>query len=1053
MAMQVIDALESRSEDGDRLDAGRASGSATAGKNPLGGTPPAESCDTQKILPLAASMRDGRLSLRGRMLLLALLPATVCSLSLWQLARVDASWPLYVLGTFLLAGMGAAYGLFETRRFLQPIQMMIGQSDRLSARYCGQLPGGSRNEVFALAKSFDAMTAALLTYAESSRQMYVAEAQNAIDLQREYALMQMLRNLASAANSGEPLETALQNSLREVGSYLDWPIGRLVLVVHKKSGEIESERSYWYAPDPKRFCDFVEACDQPAAGAESTGLIGRAEESHLSHWVCDLGRMNDWSRREVALACGLRTGFVIPINAGSDTTAFMEFFTDHRIEAGAEMLELVEAISVELWNTANRFQADSSLRSPSARARRLASIAESMEEAIALTDASGRIEWANGGLTRLVGFNAAQLIGKNLTELLFATDSTSASECRRHMESGIRTVGEVLAAHTDAGDVRWFELEFQPLSGGRDEPGAVFVVVRDVTKQQVTQIALSEALGRARRGSQSRPQFLADLSRGLRAPMNQVLGIADLLLKSQLDERQRGLVGSLNRSVEAFLNILNDMLDLSKIESGQMKLEVQDFDPGALIENLLGRAAPLAHAKGIELVCQLSPKLPAMVRGDPARLRQILNKLLHNALKFTERGEVAVTVETLGEHPQSRYGASTAPIRFEVRDTGTGMRPQILEKIFVTPIKGDCPPPDRPGDIGLGLTLCRRLAELMEGSIGASSRIGEGSTFYLEVPLALGDCSANALPVDGSGSFTGRRVLIAEDNPTNRRILCEQLTALNMDCALAENGRQALQMLRIAANSASPFDIAVVDMKMPFMDGAELTEKIRSDPSLRPLRVIMLTSLSGCADAGHVPSAGVDAYLLKPVRHQDLVAALTAATGTAPSTSGGTASVAPSAGLAPVALPVVDGGRRSEPGNPTLVTIPSPRKVLEKRVLDEIALMERDGASGLLRRLVATYETSSRSLVQATDLNLANRDGSGAAQALHTLKLSSANLGALRFSRACGEIETLARQQRLADAQLRWPAIRAEHERVLLALQALFSVGIAADADLQELGR
>lgn len=1047
--MQVIDVSQSRSEDADRIDAR----CADSGDSSLASAPPQESSDSQTVPRLAASMRDGRLSLRARMLLLALLPATASSLAFCQLTWLNANWPVYLIAALAMIGLGAAYALLETRRLVGPIQKMIAQSDRLSTQYCGQLPARSRNQVFALAKSFDAMTAALLTHADSSRQMYVTEAQNALDLQRQYALMQMLRNLASAANNGEPLESALQSSLREIGNYLDWPVGRLVLVARKKSGEIESVRSYWHVPDPKRFSAFVDACNESSSDAENTGLIGHAQQSHLSHWVSDLGRMQDWSRREAALACGLRTGFVIPINAGSDTTAFVEFFADHRIEAGAEMLELVEAISVELWNTANRYQAESSLRSPSARARRLASVAESMEEAIALTGADGRIEWANGGLTRLVGFNAAQLIGKNLTDLLFAADPSSAVQCKRHIESGKRAAGVVLAAQGDAGEARWYELQIQPCSDGGEAPNAMIVVVRDVTQHKATQIALSQTLASARHDSQSRPQLLADLSQALRAPMNQVLGVTDLLLESGLDERQRGLVGSLGRSAETLLNIVGDTLDLSQIESGQMKLELQDFDLRALTENLLVRFAPAAHAKGIELVCKLSSKLPAVMRGDPARLRQVLNKLLDNALKFTERGEVAVSVVALAEHSQTHDEAAATPIRFEVRDTGAGMRPRTLEQIFAGSSAQALVPPQRPCGAGLSLTLCRRLVELMGGRIGASSRIGEGSTFYLEVPLALGDCSANALPFDDSATLAGKRVLIAEDNPTNRRVLSEQLSALAMDCALAENGRQALQMLRIAASSASPFDVAVIDMKMPFMDGTELAEKIRSDPSLRALRVIMLTSLASTAGGAHALSAGVDAYLIKPVRHQDLLAAVTAAMRTVASIGSSAGTTTPAPALAPVALPVVDTGRRPELGSRTIVTMPSARKVLEQRVLDEIGLMERNGDKDLLRRLVATYLDSSQSLVQAADLSLARRDGPGVVQALHTLRLSSANLGALRFSRACGEIETLARQQRLTDAQLRWSEVRAEHESVVLSLQALSRTAIVADASLQEVGR
>ncbi|HYA66651.1 MAG TPA: PAS domain-containing protein, partial [Burkholderiaceae bacterium] len=592
--------------------------------------------DPKTASKVSAAMAEGRVSLYVRMVLLAVLPGLVCSLAFDQLARRGAAAPAMMIAAMALAGLSVAYAVFEARRLLRPIRLMIAQSDRLATRYCGQVPGRSRCELMALAKSFDAMTAALLTHANTSRELYAAEAQNTIELQRQYALMQMLRNLASAANNGEPLDTALQSSLREIGTYLDWPVGRLVHVVRKTTGEVESTRSYWYVPDPKQFSVFIDACNAASWEAETTGLIGRAQESHLSHWVCDLGHMQGWSQSQAAAACGLRTGFIVPISAGPQSTAFVEFFTDHRIEASAEMLELVEAISVELWNTANRYQSESALRSPSARTRRLASIAESMDDAVALTADDGRIEWANGGLTRLVGFSATQLIGKNLAEVLFTAGSPSAAECRHQIESGTRVIGLALPTCSDTVDGRWYELQIQPLPDELRATGAVFVVVRDITQQRAAQSALADALASASRESQSRSQLLADVSLGLRAPVNQTLGLADLLLATGLDERQRGLVDSVRRSAETLLSTTSDILDLSKIASGQLTLESQNFDLWALLEDLVGQMAPRAHAKKIELVYERSLNLPTAVRGDSARLRQILAKLIDNAIRFTE---------------------------------------------------------------------------------------------------------------------------------------------------------------------------------------------------------------------------------------------------------------------------------------------------------------------------------------------------------------------------------------------------------------------------------
>jgi len=830
----------------------------------------------ERLPQVAAAMGGQRLTLRWRILLLALLPAVVSGLVLHGLARLGAGLPITLLVALALAGLGIAYAMHQAQRVLRPIRAITAQSDVLTTRYSGQLPGKSRCELGAMARSFDALTGAIERHTDNARQMYEAEVQNSLDLQRQYALMQMLRNLASAANNGEPLQRALENSLREIGSYLDWPVGRLVLEVRKSTGEVESVRSEWYAPNRERFSAFIDASNEASREAENTGLIGLARESNLSHWISDLGRMQDWPRRGAALACGLRTGFVIPISAGADTAAFVEYFADHRIEAGAEMLELVEAISVELWSTANRYQSESSLRSTSTRARRLASIAESMEDAVAVTTANGRIEWANGGLTRLVGYTATQTIGKDIPELLFGAESTSAAECLRHLASGAPVAGLVLPVRVDGARSRWYELEIQPMADASGGFAGSFVIVRDVTGHRTAQSALREDLERARQASQSKSQFLANMSHEIRTPMNGVLGMTELLLGTDLDERQRRFLELLHRSAESLLDIINDILDLSKIEAGKLALESIDFDLRTLIEDVVELLAPRAHQKRIELAYQFGAGLATTVRGDPTRLRQILLNIVGNAIKFTERGEVTLTVEALASDPALPPGPPTTRVRFVVRDSGVGMRPEAIERLFSVYMQADQDSSRRYGGSGLGLAICAQLTELMNGQICASSRIGEGSVLQVELPLQHGDPSDVAPKTVGVESLVGKRVLIAEDNPTNRRILSEQLLALSMDCALAENGRQALQMLRIAANSTSPFDVAIVDMKMPIMDGMDVIKSVRAEPALCALRLVLLTSIAGRDDAGRAHAIGVDAYLSKPVRQRDLISCLAA---------------------------------------------------------------------------------------------------------------------------------------------------------------------------------
>ncbi len=831
------------------------------------------------IALIAPALAPRRLSPAARLTALALLPATIGALAFSVLASHGAGALVLALAGVMLSALTMLFVMLQARALLRPLRAITAHCERIAARYQGEPPPRARDELVALARAHDAMAGAMFRNAEGARQKYLAEAQNSLDLQREYALMQMLRNLACVANDGESLERALQDCLREIGGYLDWPVGRLVWVERAADGRIERLRSHWYVPDAARFPAFLAASDDAQIGADARELIGRAQQSKLSHWFSDLGRLDDWPRREQALACGLRTGFVIPITTGEDTGAFVEFFSDHRIEASAEMLELVEAISVELWRTASRCPVEvSARRAMSLRERQLLAIVEGMEGAVAVVDGHGRVEWVNAALTRLVGCNAAQAVGCDLPELLFGTDPVSAGECRRYLQSTERVTACVLTARSGEAEPRWFELEIEPMPGEGNMPSGRFVIVRDITRDRATHLALIEALEVAKQASQSKSQFLANMSHEIRTPMNGVLGMAELLMGTELDERQRRYTESLSRSGEALLDIINDILDFSKIEAGKLELETIDFDLRALVEDLVELLAPRAHQKRIELAFAMSADVPVLVRGDPTRLRQVLVNVIGNAIKFTERGEVVLRVEaaaadTGGDRPDAR------PICFVVRDTGIGMRPEVVDRLFSVFMQADQSSSRRHGGTGLGLAICRQLVELMGGQIRASSRIGEGSVFEFEVPLQPaqpgGAVAATALA--DAATLAGKRVLIVEDNPTNRSILLEQMRSFAMDCGVAENGRQALQMLRIAADSQSPFDVAVVDMKMPVMNGLLLAEAIRADASLQLLPIVMLTSIAGRDDARRAQALGIEVYLSKPVRRQELISGLATA--------------------------------------------------------------------------------------------------------------------------------------------------------------------------------
>ena len=1175
--------------------AGMGSGAAIApagSAHPVAPTAGAASGSTPATAPATGTAVDMVPSLTTRLLLIATLPALLVACVLGWFASIGTGPLPSVFTVGLVLALTATVAWRQSRVILAPLESIIDRCQKLTQHHGAEPSPDQGTVIGSLAVAVDTVCAALVASVEQARDAAREEAHTSLHLQRQYALMQMLRNLASMANGGDSMERALENSLREIGAYLDWPLGRLLLASGtngaggQPQGGVRS-RSHWYCPDPARFSAFMENSWDGDFPQDDTGLIGRARQSNLSHWVSDLARLTDWTRRDAALACGLRTGFVIPIALTGQTMAFIEFYSDRRIEAHEEMLELIEAIGVELWRTASRYQADVALHAQGAQARRLASVAEVVGAAIAVTGKSGRIDWVNAGMTRLTGKSAGEIIGGDVPSLLFSANPASAAECQRHMNAALRSREIVLPTHVSESAAQWIELAFQPLPDRGDGTAGNFVLARDVTRERNVEMALRVALEEARLASQSRSQFLANMSHEIRTPMNGVLGMAELLLGTGLDDRQRRFVESLYRSGESLLDIINDILDFSRIEAGKLDLDCVDFDLLSMVEELIELLAPRAHEKRIELAYTFAPGLPATVRGDPARLRQILINIIGNAIKFTERGEVVLTVEPLpGPDPAAaaEAAATATRVRFTVRDTGIGMRPDAVERLFSVFMQVDQSSSRRYGGTGLGLAICRQLTELMGGRISATSQIGEGSVFNVELPLRHGDSGAVTLRPLPAVSLAGRRVLIAEDNPTNRRILEEQLRTLEMDCALAENGRQALQMLRIAARSARAFDIAVVDMKMPILDGMALCEQIRADATLAGLRLVMLTSTAGRDEPRQAQAIGVDAYLAKPVRQQQLGAVLATVLGSEPSGSApqrppsrltglagrrilvaednlvnrevvtamldalGCETMIAEDGLTTLELlaredfdvvlmdcqmpsmdgfevmrrlrspdydehdlararqtPVIaltanalsddaercraagfsdylakpfrqrdlgalllrwvrarqDGGAGAAQTPPAMANLPrldrgpsataSPARAaslqLDARVVDDILAMERNGARNLLQRLVTAYAASSAALVTAADEGFARQDPAAVAQAVHTLKSSSANLGALVFSQGCARIEEMARRADLAAAAPLWDSLRNDNSAVISALQALQADRAAAPRD------